>query len=136
MVRCIECGRHIRTGRKYCYIHRSLGREIKYSKKDISPATILLILILSMILFSWYLWFSYDFKSLFVKIIICILLIGGTLFLLFLLKAIIINEWFSYKIKVTCPNCSHINTTRYRFGVVAQGNTIRCSHCKINYEHL
>lgn len=30
MAQCEECGRHLRTGRKYCFIHRSLSKEIRY----------------------------------------------------------------------------------------------------------
>lgn len=42
---CIECGRTLRTGRKYCYLHRSLGRTSSNKHNSLDRAFMIVFLL-------------------------------------------------------------------------------------------
>ena len=54
---CVVCGRSLKTGRKYCYIHRSLSRQIKTHQRHQNDPIVKLIIegIILLVKFFWWL---------------------------------------------------------------------------------
>ena len=86
--KCIICGRQLKTGRKYCYQHRSMALK-KKSKRKISNKEVFFLMVIGVVIF---IIGSFSKGGL-------LLLIGFVVFFIYVLKPYLQNQ---YKDKSKC----------------------------------